>query len=146
MGDTDDEFPDAVNYFDLQDLGPEAPTVWNETWELFAFAKQLHERLVPAHGEASTTHGETLRIVHNMYHDYHNNGNCTLEAINENGRLSTSERNHLETHGPPSVQYLVTLPPRQPLYESEMEEAMQDTIRLAAEKERELYKREYVPV
>lgn len=42
---------------------------------------ELYTALVPARGPAPTAHGELLRVVSNIYHAFHNDGDDTVHAL-----------------------------------------------------------------
>jgi hypothetical protein len=51
-------------------------TYWDEKGAYSALLKSFYKRLVPAMGKADTLHGELIRCVSNLNHEYFNNGNC----------------------------------------------------------------------
>jgi hypothetical protein len=54
---------------------PVGKTYWNEEGAYQKEYDELYKKLVPVKGEANTVHGEMLRGVSRLYHDYFNNGN-----------------------------------------------------------------------
>jgi hypothetical protein len=54
------------------------PTYWNHKGKHQAMYEDLRSRLVPDEGKASTTAGELVRMVANIYHDHFNNGGGNL--------------------------------------------------------------------
>ena len=54
------------------------PSYWQETGEYQAVYDRLWEKLIPDCGEAETQHGELLRAISRLAHDYYNNGFCNI--------------------------------------------------------------------
>lgn len=53
---------------------------WNKQGKYQKLYDQLYKELVPTEGKADTEHGETLRVLSNVYYDIYNNGGANLDA------------------------------------------------------------------
>lgn len=49
---------------------------WNETGVYQKEYSELYDKLVPGNGMAETLHGELIRAISRLAHEYNNNGNC----------------------------------------------------------------------
>ena len=53
-------------------------TYWNSKGKHQKLYDYLSEKLIPDYDEADTPHGEFLRCISRLYHDYYNNGFCNI--------------------------------------------------------------------
>lgn len=113
------------NYWNLQNLPRGAPTLRNRTWTHSALAMHLLGSV-----GANTHKGRLLHIMAGMYHDYFNNGNFTIDSIQNNGRLP---RNYVPpSTAPKSFKQLFQRSRHAPIKQSEIERAMQDVVAYVA--------------
>lgn len=52
---------------------------WNETGIYQDQYSKLYDELVPSYGDASSVHGELLRMSTKLVHEFNNNGNINIE-------------------------------------------------------------------
>ena len=114
-----------IDFWKLQNLPSGAPTLWRRTWKHSDLARRLRESV-----GANTHKGRLLQIMSEMYHDYFNNGNVTIDLIQDNGRLP---RNYLPPgSSPKSFKQLFRRSRHAPIKQSEIERAMQDVVMYVA--------------
>lgn len=83
-------------------ITPKGQSYWNSTG-IYQKEYNILTKLVPDMGEANTMHGEMIRCVGRLYHDFCNNGNCnaidhtveteTHDCSECNGSGEVEERN-----------------------------------------------------
>ena len=54
---------------------------WNNNGAYQKEGDELYEKLVPPTGAATTLHGELIRGINRLFHEYCNNGNCNAIRI-----------------------------------------------------------------
>lgn len=54
---------------------------WNNNGAYQKESDELYEKLVPAQGAAETLHGELIRGINRLFHEYCNNGNCNAIIV-----------------------------------------------------------------
>jgi hypothetical protein len=58
-----------------------SPTYWCDKGKFQKEMDELHAKLIPPMGEASTVEGEVLRQLVNFYYDRYNNGHCNSRPV-----------------------------------------------------------------
>ena len=62
-------------------LTSEEGSYWNHNGAYQQEGDELYDKLVPAQGAAETLHGELIRGINRLFHEYCNNGNCNAAEI-----------------------------------------------------------------
>lgn len=62
-------------------LTPETGSYWNHNGAYQEEGDRLYDEMVPASGAAATLHGELIRGINRLFHEYCNNGNCNAAVM-----------------------------------------------------------------
>ena len=109
-------------------LTPSGKSYWDNCGIYQKEGDELYERLVPAKGAAETLHGELIRGINRLFHEYCNNGNCNAAEITYAGERGWWDVDENEDDYDPDEIVDVQIDPYYGKFLGLIEESLSETI------------------